>query len=259
MATGEASGNPLNYLHPQPPGDASAFFYHLRKMNRHALRLGILIALVIVQVFFLLESYFNSPIFPGNWSSYTNSYIYYLILDILSFGMVALLPLVNPNYDLRIQPGGFAGFGFCYSLFGIVAWGLVLLALQAEGAHFGVTGISDTVRLQQFVFYGIFVGPSEELFFRVALPPYAGWVLGSGIAFGVFHILSYSTGMSGLVGVSLYLAVFEAAIIGIVLYFLYDRFGVGASIGAHTAYDLTTTGIISTLSIAGLHLALFPV
>jgi hypothetical protein len=260
MATRQ--GSFLDYLRPQARGDATAL---PPRLSAHAVRLGMVFVLVVFQLFFFLDSLFCastvgcSPLLPGNWASLEPSFFYDILLDLFALGMIAALPRVLPGYNLRIQPGGFAGFGLTYVLFAIAAWGVTAALLVYSGGGLGGSVLNDTTRLQEFVNYGIFVGPSEELFFRVAFVPYAGWPISAGVVFALFHAFAYSTGPGGLTGVPFLVAMLEAGVLGIAFYFIFDRFGWGAAVATHTAYDLTVAGVIVFSSGLALHLALFPV
>lgn len=231
---------------PQPPSPVPAF---IARISTHALRVGVMVAIIMVELFFLLQSYLNSPLFPGDWSTYTTSFWFYVTLNSISLGLLALLPAVIPKDEygkFRIQPNGVAGFCWTYVLFGALMWIVMIGYLWVIGN--GVNHVSpildDTLRLQAFVFYGIFVGPAEELFFRVVLPPYIGWVNSSVLAFSLFHMLAYTVGAAPITGVGLVLQIALAGIWGGIFWLIFSRFGIGAAIAAHTVYDLAVAGII---------------
>ena len=144
-------------------------------------RLGLVGILIFFQLFFFLETVVQSPIIPGNWTAYQLPMEFYLILT--AVGMFLLGYGTKP---LSIQKGGIGEFMLMFSVFGAAAW-LLVAVLDHGGA-----ALSGIDRIQLFVFVLIFVAPSEELVFRVALPPYVGWLIGSGIMFGIFHIFAYS-------------------------------------------------------------------
>jgi hypothetical protein len=233
---------------PQPPPPVG---YLPAKAPAHGLRIGIIIGFVVVQAFLLLQTYLNSPLLPGNWSGFQFQFTFYLMLDVLALGMIAFWPRVIKNWEkIRIQPNGFVGFAFTYALFGLAMWGIMIGYLSLTGSAVQPV-LDDTARLQQFVFIALFVGPTEELFFRVALPPYTGWVLGSCVLFGLFHALAYSTGTGAFTGIALLIQMMLAMAWGGFFWFLYSRWGYGASVSAHTIFDLAVGGII-TAGIAGL-------
>lgn len=237
----------------------------LPRVSKHGLRIGIVLVLIVVQVFFYIDSYLNSPLIPGDWSAYQTSFLVYLALDSISLGAIAALPQVLPKDEYGrfvIQPNGYRGFVFTYALFALAMWGAMVgyLAIFAvNGTHISPV-LNDTARLQGFVFYGLFVGPSEELTFRVALPPYFSWVGSSLIVFPLFHLLAYTVGAAPASGVVLWVQIGIIAFWGLVFWVIFDRFGYGAAVAAHTVYDLCAAGIlVSGVAIGALSIAVFPV
>jgi hypothetical protein len=245
------SGSLLSFLTPSEHGLPAPIF-STDKTNRRALRLGLVGLLVTVQLFFYLETIVQSPIFPGNWGGLQGDFQFYLLLDALAFFVLGLSNRVD-----RIQRGSFAGFAVTYTFFAAGTWLLVCYLISVGQP--AVAPLSGTVRLQDFVFYGIFVGPSEELFFRVALPAHVpGGFVSANVAFAAFHVFAYSTSGTSL-GVSLGVALVEAFLIGVLLYAVYRYFGYGAAVGCHTAYDLSVAAVITIFGVTGLHLGLIPV
>ena len=196
-------------------------------------RLGLVGILIFFQLFFFLETVVQSPIIPGNWTAYQLPMEFYLILT--AVGMFLLGYGTKP---LSIQKGGIGEFMLMFSVFGAAAW-LLVAVLDHGGA-----ALSGIDRIQLFVFVLIFVAPSEELVFRVALPPYVGWLIGSGIMFGIFHIFAYS--VAGPSGPILIIQLVEAMILGVLFYFIYQRWGYGAAVGVHAGYDLAVLGVLGT-------------
>lgn len=240
----------LDYIRPVEHGlDAQAF--SLKNLKQRGTRIGLVSTIILIQLFFYLESIVASPILPGDWTSFSGDFGFYLLFDV-----IALFILGTSNRIGKIQGGGFGGFSITYVLFAAGTW-LLTAGLLSYGTAPTIP-ISQTTQLQDFVFYGIFVGPTEELLFRVALPPHVpgGWVTAN-IAFAVFHIFAYtSTGLT--LGFELYYQLFFVFLLGVIFYFIYQYFGYGAAVGTHTAYDLATVGAI-VLGFSGLHLGIVPV
>jgi hypothetical protein len=244
-------GTIFNYLRPGNYG-LPAPIYVIGRPTKKLLRIGLIGGLFTVQLFFWLETIVQSPILPGNWSSLGGTYQFYLLLDAGSFFFLGLSNRVD-----NVQNGSFAGFAITWFVFALVTWFAVTVLLL----YYAQTSvpISGTDRLQDFVTYGIFVGPSEELFFRVALPPHipGGW-LSSNIAFAVFHVFAYTVSGESL-GVPLFSQLFQVFVLGVLFYFIYKKWSYGADVGVHTAYDLTVTGAISAFGFSALRLGLIPV
>ena len=242
-------GSFLSYLRPSDHGENTEIFAPL---NKKSVRLGLVGLLTIVQVFFYLETIVQSPIFPGNWGQFQVDYQFYILLDALSFFILGLTAKAD-----RIQRGGFAGFAITYVFFAAATWLLVTYLISLGQPR--LPPISGVAQLQDLVFYGVFVSVTEELFFRVALPPrLPGKWITANVLFAIFHVFAYSvTGTS--LGVSLAVALTEAFVFGCIFFWIFKRWGYGAAVGTHCAYDLSVSGAIGLFGVTGLHMGLVPV
>ena len=241
-------GSFLSYLLPGKHGAEAPIF---GKVSNRQLRLGLVGLLALIQLFFYLETIVQSPILPGNWADYQPDFQFYLLLDALAFFILGLTNRVD-----KIQRGGFAGFAITYVFFAAGTWLLVTYLVSLGQAP--VPAITGTLQLQYLVFYGLFVSVTEELFFRVALPPHVpgGWVTAN-VVFACFHIFAYSSTGTSL-GVSLGIALFEAFLFGCIFYWVYKFWGFGSCVGVHAAYDLSVVGAIGLFGFTGVHLGLIP-
>lgn len=92
----------------------------------------------------------------------------------------------------------------------------------------------------------LFVAPSEELAFRYIIPGWVSRMLGKDsflltaiITAGIFsfmHLSAYSANVTSLA---------IAFIVGLCWALVYRRFGIGATIGSHAAYNLLVAGILT--------------
>jgi hypothetical protein len=247
---GRSNRSILAYVEPGEHG-LPAPAISLRKIRGRTIRLGLVGTIFVIQLFFYLETIVQSPILPGDWASLNGSFQFYLLLDAGAFFILGL-----SNRIERIQSGGFAGFAITYVLFASATWLLVAWAISYSPQLSPITGAA---KLQDLAFYGLFVGPTEELFFRVSLPPHVpgGWVT-SNVVFALFHIFAYT--VEGIpLGISLVSALIEVFLLGCVFYWVYRFFGYGAAVGVHTAYDLVVAGAIGVPGFSGIHLGLIPV
>ncbi len=221
--------------------------------------LGVIGLLFLVQLFVFVGMIVNvnqsgdSDLLPstGNWSVWAYPMLFYILMTL------GAMILVNYTSDVSVVPKvkDISRFLINYSLWTFVTWGVMTLIFP-HGT--GVTPLTGASRIQQLVFTSLFVAPTEELMFRVVLPRVLNsWILGSVVAFVLFHISAYSTeysgdflsAVAGLIILSFVLwAVYafeirvktkqgEAVIVG----------GYGASTGLHDAYDLIVLGVLRPL------------
>lgn len=207
-------------------------------------------ALFIAQMSALITSpYF----FPDNPVSFEVAITYI----IMTFGFM----LYNRKIQDEIQTisllrsVGFAILGFW------VTWAIVLLFygvwLQVEFPVVAVGQIGGIVLTQM-----LFVAPSEELVFRLAIPNILksmfvkqAWILPiiySQTIFAMFHITAYQGNITGM---------FVAFVIGMLWYFACRipfedadgkkrPIGIGLTIGSHVAYNLTVGGVLAGFNYA---------
>jgi hypothetical protein len=222
--------------------------------------LGIIGLLLLAQLFIFLgmvvnvDRSGNSDLLPstGNWSGWEWSMVFYIFMTL------GAMILVNYTPDVSVVPKAkdISRFLINYSLWTFITWGLLTLIFP-HGT--GVAALTGTFRIQQFVFTSLFVAPTEELMFRVVLPRVLNsWILGSTVAFVIFHLSAYSTEYAS----DLLSALTSLIILSVVLWAVYAfqiRFktksgeevtiagGYGASTGAHAAYDLVVLGVLGPL------------
>lgn len=240
----EGSVSIESFLHPRRVVFSDAAFVPRESRNRHMVRIGVIVALLGVEGFFLLPTVLPSQqILPGDWTPLFTSFLVDFMYATLALGAIAALPLVNPRKaaNLVLEPGGFAGFTVRYAIFG-AAWTAISLGLLFAGSSGGgAIGLTDTQRLQSLVSFGIFVGPAEELFFRCALTEYFGGIA-STVVFAVYHSFAYSATYG--VSIGLLYAMIEAGVFGAIFLWEYKAFGLSAAIASHTAFDLVSSGTV---------------
>jgi len=221
--------------------------------------LGIIGLLFLVQIFIWLSTVVNvnssgdSALLPstGNWSSYSNFMLFYIVT------MLGAMILVGYT-EVGVVPKtkDISRFLISYSIWTFIAWGALTL-IYPHGV--GITALTGASRFQQFIFTSVFVAPTEELLFRVVLPRVLNsWVLGSVVAFTLYHLSAYSVEYPA----NLIPSLITLAVLGAILWFIYDfqlRFkrkhgddllivgGFGGSTGFHSAYDLVVQGVLGPL------------
>ena len=187
----------------------------------------------------------GTPILPGNWSPYLWVISWYIGAE----GLAVFLLLAEPGqvtWRKLIADNRLDRFALRIGTFFGVSWLVMWLIFGvAAGNPWGTSPLAGTERLQELAIIGLFVAPVEELLFRVALPPYIGWVWSSCVAFALFHVpIEYQTyasvSLAQTVGSVGYLAVF-----GLILWLAYSRAGGWPTVfGIHAAYDGFVTGAI---------------
>jgi membrane protease YdiL (CAAX protease family) len=221
--------------------------------------LGIVGLLFLAQIFVWLSTVVNvntsgdSALLPssGNWSPWGLDMEFYLIT------MLGTMILVGYT-DVSVVPKtkDISRFLISYSIWTFVAWG-VLTLIYPHGT--GVTALTGTLRFQQLVFTSLFVAPTEELLFRVVLPKVLNsWILGSVVAFTLFHLSAYSIEYPA----EIISALISVIALGFILWFIYDfqlKYktkhgtdllvvgGFGGSTGFHSGYDLVVQGVLGPL------------
>lgn len=232
-------------------GEAAPIFGPFRKRTLRLTFLGVLIG---IQLFFYLATLFSQTFLPGNWTVLSPDFLYYLLLDVL-----ALFLMGGFRYQNKvIQPAGAGGFLITFPLWATITFLLMTIAFASTVST--VTPLTLTEKIMDLVLYGIFVAPTEELLFRVALPPvlsgYGGWVTAQ-IIFAGFHFLELTATGQGIVGPVIDQAV-EIFGLGLLLYAVFHYFGYGAAVGFHFAWDATIAGALGVGVFAGFHLGLVP-
>ncbi len=219
----------------------------VRRISKRAVTAGIMTAMLLADLFFVLLVYANSQLLPGNWSPLLTPMMIYV-----GIGTIALLLIVarekgEPSEDVRVDR-------FLLLLLASAA-GTELLMAAAFGRIGLPSPLTGVAQLQDIVFVAFFVAPMEESLFRVALPLKWGWAVPV-VLFPVMHLGAYTA--SGLVvsDVPLISQIIEVGAIGLGLWFINRFVGFGASIGVHMAYDLSVLGAIGGFEVAAAHLQL---
>lgn len=225
------------------------------------MRIGSILVVIVVQIFFWLETVVNSPILPGDWAPLEVSFQVDVIYSTLALGMVAALPLYSPEKarNLVVQPGGIYGFAILYALFGF-AWTLGMVAYLHFSGGVAASSVPDTTRLQELIQFVVMVSVGEELFFRVALDAYWGG-LASTVIFGGFHLWAYSSAPGALLPGGEWILVQQivsAMFFGAIFWAIYKFWGIGAAMVSHAAFDLVTSGAVGLNTVAFAHLGMFP-
>jgi membrane protease YdiL (CAAX protease family) len=101
----------------------------------------------------------------------------------------------------------------------------------------GFISPSNEPLLWYMIYYGLAVGPAEEIVFRGSLPHIIGDVP-SQLLFGVFHLFVYSLAGNILINIGF------AVLCGFGLLIVKKRFGIEMAIGMHSAFDLVNGGIL---------------
>lgn len=226
--------------------------------------LGVIGLLFTAQWFVWLSTVVNtnssgdSTVFGGNWSVYNDPMLFYLI------GMLFAMVLVNYVSDVSVVPKAkdISRFLINYSMWTFVTWGILSLIFP-NGA--GAAPLTGMARFQNLVFVSLFVAPTEELLFRVVLPRVLNsWILGSVVAFTLFHLSAYTLSYNGP---SLIAGFISLMLLGVILWLVYSfqirirtkRYGTvvinsgyGGSTGLHAAYDLFVLGVLAPLLGSGM-------
>ncbi len=225
--------------------------------------IGPVAMLILAELIVFLMALNGSTFIPGDWAPFVPLMSIYLTLNALSIGVFSQ----NVSVPLILE-GNTGRFLKVFVVFSALTWILTLLFLsQTIG---GIPApVSGTVAFQELLFIGLFVGPTEELFFRVVLPPILGkryWtqLVLSSLAFAIFHIGAYTAAGVTWTPEVLSSQLLQVGVIGGILYAvgwktvdsvsgtMQPRFGYPAMAGAHVAYDLSVLGVISGLGVAAL-------
>lgn len=223
--------------------------------------IGPVFFLIFAELVVYLIALNGSTLIPGNWSAFAPLMFVYLTINALSIGVFAQ----NLSVPLILE-GSTGRFLKVFVLFAGIGWiaSLLFLSRTVGGIPAPVGG---TIAFQELLFIGLFVGPAEELLFRVVLPPLVGkryWsqLVLSSVAFAVFHIGVYTA--AGVVW-SPGALVFQlgwVAFLGGVFYAIdwkkvdprngamTPRWGYPAGTGVHVAYDLSVLGVITGFAAA---------
>ncbi|MGA7861320.1 MAG: CPBP family glutamic-type intramembrane protease [Thermoplasmata archaeon] len=235
--------------------------------------LGAFVFVILIEFVVFADVAGGSTFLPGNWAPFLAPIEFYIAFAF--FGLLLLLLLQGIPASLTVPAGRFV---FQLAAVSAATWAALTLIFSLGG-----TGpiLPEVERIQEFILMGFFVAPVEELLFRVVLPivfrnqnaprnaPGAqGWILGSVVLFGLFHIPAYF--LEGGSNLSILASdVGQAMVLGIVLWFVYSytltlrvrgrtykiNGGYGGSYGFHFTYNCLVLGVIAALPLAAAHLA----
>lgn len=219
--------------------------------------IGIVMTVILFQVFLFLIYVDQSPLVPGSFAGYGNAMIFYLVLEsAVALPIIGFAPsLVGSKIHTNlVTGGGVFRFMATGAITGFLAWTLMGLALTALHANYQV--VSGASRLSGLLFLSFFTAFAEELTFRAALPLIGNWFVMSALVFATFH-LALDAGTIGLANVGGVASAFiQRVIAGIVLWVIYRYVGFAAAVFSHFTYDGAITGYLSgqfPISIAGAH------
>lgn len=214
--------------------------------------LGIVGLLLFIELFFYLIAVDNSPLIPGSLNVYETGMLFYLVTAGIALSVLGF------STKIRVIDGlGPSQFLWRFSVTAFAAWGLMTVVIVATGSS--VSAVNDNSRIGLVVFTFAFIAPVEELTFRVAAPAVMPWWLGSVVMFAVYHIPAEFAIYGTANTTNVVAAVFELMIAGIVLWYIYKRFGFGSAVAAHGIYDAVLTGAIGVLPLSWVHLGLVPI
>lgn len=237
---------------------------------------GILVAILTAQVFVYLAAVENSMVFGVSLAAQAPYMLIYIVFDFLSLAILLGVDMspkgiaragesrthsghhrqrLGRDYIAVVTGGSYQSFLLNYGVafFAVLAL-MTLLSMKAGGG----TLLSDPDALVQIIFNGLFVGPTETLFFVIALPALLTWTVSATVVFAFFHlpvdVLTYGVGDPTL----LLNAFLIRAFLGFLLYLVYVYFGPGATMSAHTTYNLYVVGAIAAFPLGLSHLGMVP-
>ena len=130
---------------------------------------------------------------PGTGASYLTRMEFYILLGFLGFFLMFLYPKAPKR-----APSTLGVFLLQFSAFSALTWS-VLTGIGLLYPAVSSPPLMGSDRIAAIVFLGLFVGATEELFFRVVLPLYTKyWWIGSCVIFAFFHVIVYSTQATSL-------------------------------------------------------------
>jgi membrane protease YdiL (CAAX protease family) len=183
-------------------------------------KLNVTIVVLILQLFLFVSA---DAIYGSQSTTAKSLLIAYMLMTI----SVLVFTRTTEIKGMRDTPQSLINFFIFF-----VASALLLLILPVGSAGFGTLKTAWGFGLiQSFV-----VAYSEEVMFRGVLPLYLGDIY-SNILFGLFH-----WAVSG----SIVFVLFAIAM-GFVFSFVRDRWGIYASMGLHSAWNLKALGILAML------------
>jgi len=212
----------------------------IKKVEHNIGKIAFLVIYSLIAFFFLINA---ESIFPGWDTNWTYNSIIYLLGVTLFLTVVDELPReLKTPISLNIK--AFAGA----SVFTLV----MLLIISDLGLLFDdITPLPYHLVLANMAFHLVIVASSEEIIFRGVIFGYLydrfklrsdktyGWVIPyflSALIFALFHYAVYGLNLGNM------LIVF---IMGLVFAYATERWGIGASIGAHWIWNCMAIGVFS--------------
>lgn len=236
--------------------------------SRDTRTLGLIGLLLFLQFFVYISVLDKAPYLPGVWSVDWEPQEAAMQLNmLLMIGAMVLLVALPKNVGSR-KPATVGGFLQMFMIGGFLTWAGTSAISFVLPTFFPGPPLADTgARFAAVTFFVLFTAVAEELVFRVVLPLYAVfkgrsyWWIPSCIAFTIYHLAAYSVQAQavGLPLVPFVARIGFVAVFGVVLYWLYKRYGYGMAVGVHAGFDLAATASVGPLAIlAGVILAGLP-
>lgn len=221
------------------------------------------------QLITLLIAVNGSTLLPGNWSPVILPMEVYLFIDAVAIGFFSQ----GVSVPLIVE-GSVGRFLKVFVAFSAIGW-VVVAALIGFTAGGTPTPVSPTVQFQDVVYIALFVGPTEELFFRVVLPPvlsrgFLGQMVWSSVAFALFHVGIYTAAGTQWTPLGVAGILVQLGLIGAIFFIVawkpapgrrdgrLPRWGYPAATGLHISYDLVVLGVIAALGGSAHLLGLVP-
>lgn len=256
MATGNAWADDLS----SRPGETMGARAVERALGGRSKLLGIILAVVLTQIFFYLIYIDQSPLIPGSFSSFGPEMLFYLILMTPALFILGFAPSVHTNQTVINVTTGGSVFRFMatFSIVGFLAWTLMSLALA--GLHASYATISGADRLQLLIIEAVFVASCETILFQLSLPIVMPYFVGASFLFAIFHVpvdaLTIGLGNIGQIAS----AFIQRMVAGLILFAVLRYAGLGACVSAHFVYDAVLVGAMpGGFPISVTHLGLVPV
>lgn len=246
----------------------------------HRGALGPLGVIIFAQLFFAIVAVDDSPLIGVSLSAYTTAFILELILDAAALFILLGLPL--SRFTSRrtegarvaavsfLEGGDYGTFLLNYAAAGFAVLGIFWVVYHFDPAFFGAQAHNGVSVIQDMVFYGVFVGPTETLFFVIALPCVMPWWLAGGLVFPAYHLPIDAAGGALSDPTVLVVSFLERMAFGLAFFLIYSGWppgsrsptvpgaGPGATMAVHSAYDLAVVGAVAPLPLALVHLGLLP-
>lgn len=217
-----------------------------------------LLLILMISVWLLAVN--GSTLLPGSWSNLEMPMLVYILMATVALGVFARASVVPV-----VSEGSVGRFAKTYGVFSALTFVVMILFLRLGPAT--PTPVTGTAQFQDIVFIALFVGPVEELFFRVVLPPFLGatyfsQMVFSSALFAGFHAAAYTASGVSWTGISLLEGLVEVALLGTLFYAIawkrstgprsaiVPRYGIAATAAIHTNYDLAVLGVIGFLPAA---------